>query len=156
MSSDSLTLDELIDSGDPREIKRAVSVKMFLQGYSREQISQLLNIGGDFVTKWNIIYRRDGAKGLRLHYKGGEGYLDESDYQSVLHFIRQHVTITVEELARHLKEEYDVIYASSRSYYDLLHAARMSWKKTEKVNPKRNEEAVVLKREEIKKRLQIT
>ncbi len=34
-------------------------------------------------------------------------------------------------------------YSSLSSYHKLLHEAGMSWKKTEKVNPKRDEEAVI-------------
>ena len=43
------------------------------------------------------------------------------------------------------------MYESKQSYYDLLHEGRMSWKKTEKMNPKREESEVVPRREEIKK-----
>ncbi len=36
-----MNLDELIDNGDPREIKRAISVKMFLNGVSRKSIEPI-------------------------------------------------------------------------------------------------------------------
>ena len=62
--------------------------------------------------------------------------------------------MTVDELASYITETFGVTYSSKQSYYDLLHEAGMRRKKTQKVNPKRNEEAVLEKRQEIKKKLQ--
>lgn len=42
--------------------------------------------------------------------------------------------------------EYDVIYESKRSYYDLFDAAGISWKKTTGLNPKADKEAVAAKK----------
>ena len=47
--------------------------------------------------------------------------------------------------------EYDVIYETKKSYYDLFKAAGISWKKTTKLNPKAEPNAVAVK----KKRLRI-
>jgi len=69
-----MTLDDLIDNGDPREIKRALSVKMFLSGLTRELISSILNVGVDFVTKWNRLYREQDVGGLLLGYRGTTSY----------------------------------------------------------------------------------
>ena len=149
-----MTLEDLINSGDPREIKRALSVKMFLYGSSRAYISAILDVTEAFVTKWNTIYRRDGVEGLLLGYIGSEGYLDEFDHYDIIEYIKQHKTITVEQLAAYITGEYGVTYSSRQSYYDLLHEAKMSWKKTEKENPKKDPEAVLAKRAEITKKLE--
>jgi transposase len=149
-----MTLEELINSGDPREIKRALSVKMFLHGSSRKYISEILDVTEAFVTKWNTIYRRDGVEGLLLGYIGSEGYLDESDHYDIIEYIKKHKTITVEQLAAHITKEYGVTYSSRQSYYDLLHEAHMSWKRTEKENPKKDPDAVLAKRAEIIKKLE--
>jgi len=42
-----------------------------------------------------------------------------------------------------------VVYKSKESYYQLLKEGGLSWKRSEKVNPKRDEEKVEQKREEI-------
>ena len=42
--------------------------------------------------------------------------------------------------------EYDVIYESKQSYYDLFEEAGISWKKTAKLNPKANPDAVAEKK----------
>jgi len=44
-----------------------------------------------------------------------------------------------------------VIYKSKQSYYDLFDEAGISWHKSQKVNPKRNEKKISSKREDIKK-----
>ena len=49
----------------------------------------------------------------------------------------------------YLDERYDVTYQSKQSYYDLMKAANISWKKSQKVNPRFNPELVKKKREEI-------
>jgi len=41
------------------------------------------------------------------------------------------------------------VYKSKESYYQLLKEGGLSWKRSEKVNPKRDEEKVEQKREEI-------
>ena len=149
-----MTLEELINSGDPREIKRALSVKMFEHGSSRAYISDILDVSEAFVTKWNTIYRRDGVEGLLLGYIGSEGYLDEFDHYDIIKYIKEYKTLTVDQLAAYITDEYGVTYSSRQSYYDLLHEANMSWKKTEKENPKKDPDAVLAKRTEITKKLE--
>lgn len=146
-----MTLDDIMNAGDPREIKRALAVKMFEHGLSRNQISTILSISESYVTKWNSIYRKTGEAGLLLGYTGSEGYLDAFDYNNIIKYIESKESITVEELAAYITENFGVSYSSKQSYYNLLHEAGMSHKKTEKVNPKHNEAAVLEKREEIKK-----
>ena len=149
-----MTLDDIINSGDPREIKRALAVKMFEHGSNRSYISTILSVTESYVSKWNNIYRKTGDEGLLLGYIGSQSYIDEFDRCDILKYIKTKETITTDELAAYIKENFGVTYCSKQSYYDLLHEARMSWKKTEKVNPKRNEAAVLEKREEIKQKLQ--
>lgn len=48
----------------------------------------------------------------------------------------------LEELSTHLSQQYDVEFKSRQSYYDVFTPAGLSWKKTQKRNPKHNAEAV--------------
>jgi len=150
-----MTLDYIINSGDPREIKRALAVKMFEHGSNRNYISMILTVSESYVSKWNNIYRKSGEEGLLPGYIGSQGYLDEFDRYDVIQHIKTKDTITVDELSAYVTENFGVTYSSKQSYYDLLHEARMSWKKTEKINPKRDEAAVLEKRKEIKKNFRI-
>lgn len=55
------------------------------------------------------------------------------------------------ELVQYIESNYGVTFKPQQSYYDLLSAGGFSWHKTQKSNPKRDEEAVLKKREELKK-----
>lgn len=70
------TLDDLInDTTDPRETKRALTVKMLPTGLSPHRIADLLNVSEQYVSKWKLKYEQDGAAGLRLAYHGKAPYL---------------------------------------------------------------------------------
>ncbi len=60
------------------------------------------------------------------------------------------------ELEYKLAFKYDVVYESKQSYYDLFDEAGISWKKTTKVNPKADENAVAEKKKRLKGCWQIT
>ncbi|MFN9465750.1 MAG: winged helix-turn-helix domain-containing protein, partial [Pseudanabaena sp.] len=55
----------------------------------------------------------------------------------------------IEELREHIELTYQVNYKDEESYYDLLKAAGLSWKKSQKSNPKKDPAQVSLKKLEI-------
>lgn len=145
-------LDELINEAtDAREVKRAVSVKMGCQGFSPAQICQVLNVSLQYVSKWKGQYEAEGAAALRLKYRGSEGYLREEDREEILHWIGARETVSVEAVRDYIEERYGVVYHSKQSYYELLEAGGMSYHRSEKSNPKRDEALILGRREEIKK-----
>jgi putative transposase len=145
-------LDGLINEAtDAREVKRAVSVKMGQQGFSPAQICQVLNVSSQYVSKWKGQYEAEGAAALRLGYRGSEGYLREEDRQEIVQWIGAHETVSVEAVRDYVEDRYGVVYQSKQSYYELLEAGGMSYHRSEKVNPKRDETQVLARREEIKK-----
>ena len=52
-------------TSDPRELKRAIAVRMRLKKYSREHVAELLTVGPDYVTKWTSIFKQKGQASLR-------------------------------------------------------------------------------------------
>ena len=58
---------------------------------------------------------------------------------------------SVEALRDWIERRYGVIYQSKQSDYDLLKEAGLGWHRTQAANPKKKEDLVLLKREEIKK-----
>jgi transposase len=145
-------LDEIINEAqDAREVKRAVSVKMRVQGFSPLQISQVLNVSLQYVSKWKGLYEAEGGEALRLGYRGSQSYLEDAQRQALLQWIGARETVSVEALRDHIEEQYGVVYRSKQSYYELLDAGGMSYHRSEKDNPKRDEAQVVVRREEIKK-----
>jgi len=124
----------LLDTGKPLEIKRAMAVRMSVQGYSRAEIAELLNVSVQFVDKWKAIYFKLGVDGLKLGYHGSQGYLNPEERQQIIAHIKSHSTFTVDELREHIKIQYEVKYNSLKSYTDLLHAAGFGYRKTPKKN----------------------
>lgn len=148
-----ITLDDIINtSTDPREIKRALSVKMLQSGMVPKTITDLLNVSEQFVSKWKIRHEQEGVTGLYVAYQGKSPYLNQAQQQAVVDWIQGHQTVSIETLRDHIEEEYGIIYRSKQSYYDLLSAGGMSYHRTVAVNPKRDEEQILHKRAEIKKK----
>ena len=139
------------ESTEVREVKRAISVKMGQQGFSVVQIGQVLNVSPQYVSKWKGQYEGEGAVALRLGQRGSEGYLSEAQRQEIGQWVGAHQTLTIEGVRDYVEERYGVVYQSKQSYYELLEAGGLSYHRSEKVNPKRDEAQVVSRREEIKK-----
>lgn len=129
-------LKSFIDSNpDPRELKRALAVQMVQQGYLYTDIQAVLQVSLGFITKWKQSYEGNGIEGLRL---GRKSYLTEEQRQAVLVWLQQKQSWQLLELVEHVDQQYGVMFASKQSYYDLFHAAGISWKKTQQRNPKRD------------------
>lgn len=145
-------VDEIINEArDAREVKRAVSVKMSAQGFSPVQICHVLNVSLQYVSKWKGLYEAEGGEALRLGYRGSESYLEDRQRQAILRWLAARETVSVEALRDYIEEQYGVVYRSKQSYYELLDAGGMSYHRSEKDNPKRDEAQVLARREEIKK-----
>ena len=130
-------LQEFIQSNpDPRELKRAVAVRMFLQGYKHREIQAILSVSSGFISKWTQFYEQLGAAALRLTYPGSSGYLGVEERQSVLDWLKSKDCWNLSQLQGHIQDEYEVVFTSKQSYYSLFEQAGISWKKTQKCNPK--------------------
>lgn len=146
------SLDEIInESRDALEVKRALCVKMAVSEMPAAQISELLNVTQQYVSKWRVRYGQEGARSLLSGYRGSESYLNNEQRAEILSWIKSHETISVEAVRDYVEEKYSVLYQSKQSYYDLLRAAGLSYHKSEKRNPKRDEARVLERRAEIKK-----
>lgn len=132
-------------TNDARELKRAMVVQMRQQGYSYAQIESLLQVSESFIVKWQRLYQTQGVAGLRLGYWGTQGYLKPRDKQAVMEWLQQQNTCQLEELVAHLEATYGVVFQSKQSYYDLLHQAGLSWKKTQAQRPQKDEAQVAKK-----------
>ena len=70
-------------NGDGRELKRALAVKLSLEGWTYEALAKpsgsylasLLNMSKTFVGEWIGVFKRQGIEGLKLAYKGAKSYL---------------------------------------------------------------------------------
>jgi len=146
-----LKLEDIIDAKEGREIKRALAAKMVLEGFETYVICKLLEVSASFVSKWKNVYEAEGAEGLLLNHKGSKSFLTSGHRNEVVVYLKNLNHFSVEELRDHIESTYRVVYKSKQSYYDLFDEAGISWHKSQKVNPKRNEKKISSKREDIKK-----
>jgi putative transposase len=145
-------LAQLIEeTTDVRELKRAVSVTLSEGGMETEAIGAVLQVTPRAVRKWRRRYEREGVDGLQVRYRGSESYLSVEQRQELEDWLGGQETLTLEEVRDEMEARYGIVYQSKQSYYDLLDASGLSYHRTEKNNPKRDEAQGLERREEIKK-----
>lgn len=146
-----LSLEDIINGAESREIKRALAVKMVIFGFKVKDICSVLEVSDSFVSKWKVIYESKGAEGLRLHYKGGPKFLTDSQQREIFSYLKDRPCYSLEELMDLLKQRYGVVYRSKQSYYDLLKEAGLSWYRAQATGQKNETSRTLLKHERIKK-----
>jgi putative transposase len=134
---------------DSRELHRALVVKWSLSGVSCREIQKRLKVSIGFISNWKNNFITSGIEGLKLAYKGSSGYLNKEQKQEIITWLREKEAVHLEELILHIEEKYGVIYQSQQSYYALLDLAKISWKKSQKKNPKGDPDAIAAKKKEI-------
>lgn len=125
----------------PRELKRALALKMLTQGMKTETIPEILGVSAPFISKWKVQYAWYGIEALKVKYQGSRGYLNprdmaplfaEGNRAEVIHWLQRKNQIHLSELEAYLEDHYGIKFKSKQSYYDLLKEAGISWKKTQK------------------------
>ena len=117
-------LDTFIESNpDSRELKRALAVRMTLQGYYHREIMKILRVCSGFISKWKGEYIMNGIEALKLSYKGSKGYLNEEEKKEVFRWLDQEENWILSELEYQIAQRFGVVFAAKSSYYDLFHEA---------------------------------
>ena len=131
-----MTLEELIASQpDPRELKRALVVKMRIKGMKHREIQEILGVHSSYISRWSKSYREQGIEGILLKHKGSSGYLNQEERIAVKNWIQQEKQRTLWDVIEYIQQNYKIVYRSMQSYYDLLKGAGMSWHKGRKKVP---------------------
>lgn len=131
---------------DSRELKRAIAVKLALQKSSYSQIESILNVSSAFISKWKTRFFSQGREGLYLKYKGAKPLLNSDEKQAIIEWLQQKDYWNLKELYSYILINYDISFKSKQSYYDLFREAGISWKKSQKKNPKGDPELVKKKK----------
>ena len=143
-------LDAFIESNpDPRELKRALAVSMTMKGYKHREIIDILQVSSGFISKWKQGFIINGVAGLKLNYQGSRGYLSEEEKQQVISWLENKNDWNLNELEYYIAKEWDITFAAKSSYYDLFHAAGISWKKSQKKRPGKDLEAIAEKKKRL-------
>ena len=142
-------MEELIDfiqgNPDPRELKRALAVQMVMQNYTHSRIGEILRVSLGFVNKWKYVFIEQGIAGLTLKHQGSRGYLTSQQRQAVIDWLKQKNNWHLAELKTYVLDSFGIVFESNQSYYELFKQADISWKKTQKINPKKDADLVAKK-----------
>lgn len=142
-------MEELIDfiqgNPDPRELKRALAVQMIMQNYTHSRIGEILRVSLGFVNKWKYVFIEQGIAGLTLKHQGSRGYLTSQQRQAVIDWLKQKNNWHLAELKSYVEDSFGIVFESKQSYYELFKQAGISWKKTQKINPKKDADLVAKK-----------
>ena len=122
---------------DVKEWKRAEAVRLRLIEKSYEEIQNRLGVSISFIAKSQKKYLEKGISGLKLEYQGSKPYLTPSQLKEIEQGLIPIERRNISELERHLIEEYDVVFKSPQSYYQILRDSQLSWQKGNKENPKK-------------------
>jgi putative transposase len=122
---------------DVREYQRGTAVQLALRGEPYAAIRQVLPVSKAFISKWKKISTERGTNGLRMAYRGSDGYLTAAQRMEVLTWIAAQDRCDVARVHAHLQDQYGVAYQSQQSDYARRHAANRSWKKVQASNPKK-------------------
>jgi putative transposase len=118
-------LDEWVkNNSDSRELKRAMVVKLTLQGWTYNSIAEFLNVSNGFISKWNKRFKQSGLEGLKLSYKGSSGYLTKQQKQDVINWLNKDDNQGLETIKRYLRDKYGINFKSDSSYYNLIKEAQ--------------------------------
>ena len=81
-------LKDLINSNpDPRELKRALAVKLALEGDAYRAIQEILGVSYGFISKWKTNFLAWGIPGIRLAHQGRQGLLTQAQIKEVMDWL---------------------------------------------------------------------
>jgi transposase len=58
-----------------RELKRSMSVMMWIEGVPCSDLQKILNVSATFVSQVKMKFIQHGVKELKLRYQGSKAYL---------------------------------------------------------------------------------
>ena len=83
-----------------------------------------------------------GVSALKLAYKGSVGYLTPYERAATIDWLQKNNYGNLGELKAYIESQYEIVFSSQQSYYDIFERAGLSWKKSQKRNPKTDPELV--------------
>lgn len=140
----------LAEHRDSREYRRGLAVKLAMQGYTYETISSMLDVTPGFISHAKSSYTANGVEGLTLKYHGSQPFLKPDQRSAVLDWLKQQNEWSLELLRQHIETTYNVVFKSDQSYYELLAAAKITYKKAQATNPKHDPQRVAVKKNRLK------
>ena len=70
------------------------------------------------------------------------GYLKPEERAAIIDWVRKKNYWNLGELKAYIESRYEIVFSSQQSYYEIFESAGLSWKKSQKRNPKTDTELV--------------
>lgn len=81
-------LSDFIDSNpDSRELKRAMSVKMWIEGVPCSEIQKILNVSATFISQCKMKFLVNGVEELKLKHQGSKAYLSQAQRLEIINYL---------------------------------------------------------------------
>jgi transposase len=120
-------LSDFINSNPhPREMKRALTVMMWIEGVPCSDIQKILNVSATFVSQVKMKFIQQGVKELKLTYQGSKPYLSREQRWEIINYLEAQEYLSLQELGEYIEDKYDVRFKSNQRYYTLLDEAKIS------------------------------
>ncbi len=111
-------LNRLIESNpDPRELKRALAVRMTLRGHPHREIMKILQVCSGLESKWKQAFIINGIEGIKLSYQGSKPYLTSREKEQDIGWLKDKNSWNLNELEYYIAEQFKVTFAAKSSYY---------------------------------------
>lgn len=134
---------------EPKEQLRGLAMQMVENNYTYREIQTILNVSVGFLSKCKKADSEGGVNGLKLGYWGTRGYLTQEQKQEVLTWLKTRSWCPVDQVFDYIEQYYGVRFESKQSYYNLLHLAGLSWKKSQPTHPNKDETLVAQKNKKL-------
>jgi putative transposase len=81
-------LSNFIDSNpDARELKRAMSVMMWMEGMPCSKIQKILNVSATFISQCKMKFIKNGVEELKLKYQKSKAYLSQAQRREIINYL---------------------------------------------------------------------
>ena len=81
-------LSDFIDGNpDPRELKRAMSVMMWIEGVPGPKSQKILNVSATFISQSKMKFIKNGVEELKLKYQGSKAYLSRAQRLEIINYL---------------------------------------------------------------------
>ena len=123
-----------------RQADRIKTVLLLDDGWSYEEIAEVLLLDDETVRRWEKRYRESGLEALlKDQYQGSEGKLSDEDENSLKAHLEERVYQTTSEVIGHIEDSYGVTY-SITGCQKLMHRLGFVYKKARRIPSNADEE----------------
>ena len=117
------------------------AILMLNQGYSYQQVADLLLLDMTTIWRWHQLFTGTGIKGLlKDNYIGGTCKLTEEQLKSFVQHLENNVYLTAKEVCAFVEKTYGIVY-TPKGMTSLLHSLNFTYKKPKHIPGKADSKA---------------